>query len=98
MRLSNEILIAEERLQERIRALASAIAADTPESGSLSVLALMDGAFMFCADLVRRLPMPVHLAFVPVQSVSRGGDLGRVALPLDFPVDGSDVLIVEDIL
>ena len=98
MRLSSEILIPEERLQERVRALASAIAADTPESGSLSVLALMDGAFMFCADLVRRLPMPVHLAFVPVQSVGRGQDLGRVSLPLDFPVDGSDLLVVEDIL
>src|SRR5262245_31353118 len=98
MRLSNEILIAEERLQERVRALASAIAADTPETGTLSVLALMDGAFMFCADLVRRLPMPVHLAFVPVQSVGRAGDVPRIALPLDFPVEGADLLVVEDIL
>jgi hypoxanthine phosphoribosyltransferase len=58
----------------------------------------MDGAFMFCADLVRRLPMPVHLAMVPVLSVERGGDTGRVMLPLDFPVEGADLLIVEDIL
>ena len=98
MRLSSEILISEERLDERVRAMAEAIAHDTPDGTTLSVLALMDGAFMFCADLVRRLPMPVRLAMVPVLSVERGGDAGRVMLPLDFPVEEEDLLIVEDIL
>jgi hypoxanthine phosphoribosyltransferase len=78
--------------------MASAIAADTPEGETLSVLALMDGAFMFCADLVRRLPMPVHLGFVPVISVRRGGDPTGIRLSTGFPVDGADLLIVEDIL
>ena len=76
----------------------AAIAADTREGLTLSVLALMDGAFMFCADLVRRLPMPVRLAFVPVVSIGRGGDPSRVALPDGFPVEGADLLVVEDIL
>jgi len=98
VRLSSEILVSEARLDERVRAIAEAIARDTPEGTPLSVLALMDGAFMFCADLVRRLPMPVSLAMVPVLSVERGGDPGRVMLPLDFPVEGEDLLIVEDIL
>ena len=98
MRLSTDILIGEERLRERVASLAAAIAADTPEGVTLSVLALMDGAFMFCADLVRRLPMPVRLALVPLNSVNRGGDPGRAALPLDFPVEGADLLVVEDIL
>jgi hypoxanthine phosphoribosyltransferase len=98
VRLSSEILISEEKLQERVRALAFAIAADTPETESLSVLALMDGAFMFCADLVRRLPMPVHLALASVPSIGRGGDPRRLALPLDFPVESADLLIVEDTL
>lgn len=98
MSLSSEILISEERLDERVRAIAEAVARDTPEGVSLSVLAPLDGAFMFCADLVRRLPMPVRIALVPVASVARGGDPGRVALPLDFPVEGADLLIVEDIL
>ena len=98
MRLSNEILISEARLDARVRAIAEAVALDTPADTTLSVIALMDGAFMFCADLVRRLPMPVRLAMVAVQSVERGGDVGRVMLPLDFPIEGADVLIVEDIL
>ena len=98
MRLASEILITEEQIQERVRAMAAAIAADTPDGATLSVLALMDGAVMFCADLVRRLPMPVVLSFPPVQSVARGGDAGEIAIPLGFPIEGANVLVVEDIL
>jgi hypoxanthine phosphoribosyltransferase len=58
----------------------------------------MDGAFMFCADLVRRLPMPVRLALVPIRSIDRGGDPATVEFPDGFPLAGADVLVVEDIL
>jgi hypoxanthine phosphoribosyltransferase len=98
MRLSSEVLIGEERIATRVRELAAAIAADTPEGEPLSVLALLDGAFMFCADLTRRLPMPIRLALVPLVSVNRGGDPGKIVLPPDFPIEGADLLIVEDIL
>jgi len=98
MRLSSEILIGEDEIRRRVDAMAAAIAADTPEGRPLSVLAVMDGAFMFCADLVRRLPMPVHLALVPLISVRRGGDPKNLLLPPDFPIAGSDLLVVEDIL
>lgn len=98
MRLSSEVLISEERLRERVAAMARAISADTPDGVTLSVIALMDGAFMFASDLVRLLPMPVHLALVPFASVARGGDPERIALPPGLPVEGADLLVVEDIL
>ena len=98
MRLSRTILIGEQDIAERVRTLAAAIAADTPEGSPLSVIALMDGAFVFCADLVRHLPMPVRIALTPVVSVERGGDPGKIALAIDFPLEGADVLVVEDIL
>jgi hypoxanthine phosphoribosyltransferase len=97
MRLSADILIDRDRIDERVAAIAAAVAADTPEGRPLSVLALMDGAFMFCAALVRRLPMPVPLALAPVTSVLRGGDPSAIQLPADFPVRDADVLVVEDI-
>jgi hypoxanthine phosphoribosyltransferase len=97
-RLSSEILIDEEQIARRVEAMALAIAADTPEGAPLSVLAILDGAFMFCADLVRRLPMPVRLGLVRVVSVERGGDPERVELPADFPVRGEELLVVEDVL
>jgi len=98
MRLSSDVLIGEAEIARRVEAMAAAIAADTPEGTALSVLAVMDGAFMFCSDLVRRLPMPVHLAFVPLVSVRRGGDPAGLRLPPGFPVEGADLLVVEDIL
>lgn len=98
MHLSADILIDEEQLRLRVEAMAAAIAADTDDGTTLSVLALMDGAFLFCADLVRRLPMAVHLAFVPVRSVRRGGDPTQIRLPEDFPVENADLLVIEDIL
>ncbi len=98
MRLSTEILFTERQIRERVEAMASAIAADTPDGTTLSVIALMDGAFLFCADLVRRLPMPVRLALVPLRSVARGGDPASLALPADFPVREADLLVLEDIL
>jgi hypoxanthine phosphoribosyltransferase len=98
VRLSGEILIGETALTMRVEAMARAIAADTREGGELSVIGLLDGAFMFCADLVRRLPMPVRLALVPIRSIERGGDPSTLALPEGFPLEGADVLVVEDIL
>jgi hypoxanthine phosphoribosyltransferase len=98
MRLSSEILIPERAIRERVRTLAAAIATDTPDGSNLSVLALMDGAFVFCADLVRWLPMPVQLALVPLRSVDRGGDPTAITLPQEVPIRGADVLVLEDIL
>ena len=98
MRLSKQILIDQATIHRRVQEMAAEIAADTPGDRPLSVLAVMDGAFLFCADLVRLLPAPVHLGFVRVVSVARGGDPTGVEIPAGFPVPGADLLVVEDIL
>ena len=85
-------------MRERVEAMARAVAADTPEGVELSVLAILDGAFMFCADLTRSLPMPVRLGLVRMISIARGGDPERIVLPDDFPIRDRDLLVVEDIL
>jgi hypoxanthine phosphoribosyltransferase len=98
MHLSSEILIDEDRIAERVDVMARAISADTPEGAPLSVIVALDGAFVFCADLVRRLPMPVRLCMLPLTSVRRGGDPSKAVFPPDFPLKGEDVLVIEDIL
>ena len=98
MKLNADILIPADRIAVRVREMAEAIDSETPAGATLSVLALLDGAFMFCSDLVRGLQRPVHLAMIPVRSVARGGDPARIRLPAEFPVEGRDVLVVEDIL
>ena len=98
MKPAGDILIPESHIADRVREMARAIDSDTESGAALSVLALLDGAFMFCADLIRQLKSPVHLAMVPVRSVARGGDPSRIILPERFPVEGANLLIVEDIL
>lgn len=98
MTLSSDILIDEERLAERVDVMAQAISADTPEGEPLTVIACLDGAFLFCADLVRRLPMPVRIGLIPLVSVARGGNPEAIDFPPDLPLRDRDVLVVEDIL
>jgi hypoxanthine phosphoribosyltransferase len=97
-RLSSTVLIDAARIRQTVWAMAKAISADTPPETPLSVLAVMDGAAMFCADLVRGLPMPVHLGFVKLVSISRGGAPEQLVFPPELPLRGADVLIIEDIL
>ena len=98
MRLADETLISEKQIQTRLDELAGEISADTEPGSMLSVLAILDGAFIFCADLVRRVDMPVRIGLLRMISVTRGGDPDQLRFPPDFPITGADLLVVEDIL
>jgi hypoxanthine phosphoribosyltransferase len=98
VKVTGDILIPEDRIAARVLEMATAIDSGTAAGASLSVLAILDGAFMFCADLIRHLRAPVHLAMVPVRSVARGGNPSLIRFPERFPVKGADLLVVEDIL
>jgi len=76
MRLSSRILIPENALLERVGGMAAAISADTPEDATLSVLALLDGAFMFCADLVHTSPTVPTGTSRPPSSTMRSSTQG----------------------
>jgi hypoxanthine phosphoribosyltransferase len=68
---------------------------------SLLVLGVLHGAFVFMADLIRRLTIPVRCGFVMVSSYGdRTSTSGRVRLKLDatLPVEGNHVLLVDDIV
>lgn len=66
----------------------------------LVVCPVLTGAFMFAADLVRRLTVPCEVCFVRFTSYSGMASTGRVDCSLPFPptVAGRDVLIVEDVV
>ena len=96
-------LISERRIQKRVRELAGEIARDHARDGAgqdLAVLALMDGAFVFVADLVRHLDLPsLRLHFVRASSYGgRTASSGRVELGTMPDLSGRTVLIVDDIL
>jgi hypoxanthine phosphoribosyltransferase len=96
-----EVLIEAAPLRERIAELGRQIAADSA-GRPLTLVVVLDGAFIFAADLVRRLsPLAVQVCFVRARSYR-----GQTPGPLETDVDGldasriagRDVLIVDDIL
>ena len=94
------LLYSRTQIRKRVTELAKAITADYPERGFV-VVAVLNGAVVFLADLVRALRQDVRLGFVSVSSYRTSAEssgLPVIQIPNDLPVAGEDVLIVEDIL
>ena len=66
----------------------------------LVVCPVLTGAYMFAADLVRRLTVPCEVSFIKYTSYSGMSSTGEVKCALPFPpaIEGRDVLIVEDVI
>lgn len=98
------VLIPEAAIRQRVRALGREITdyyAAEATNGELIVLGVLQGAFMFVADLVRQIDVPLVVDFVLASSYGeKRTSSGAVHLaPGSWPeVNGRDVLIVEDVL
>lgn len=94
------LLYPKEEIAERVRELAKAISRDY-YGRELVLVGILKGAFVFMADLVRHLMIPVMVDFIGLSSYgSRRESSGEVILTKDLqiPIEGKDVLVVEDIL
>lgn len=82
--------------------MGSAISKAYPEATAenpLAVVAVLKGAFIFAADLMRALTVPCTLQFISASSYKSGTtSSGSVELNHDLDVRGKDVLIIEDIV
>lgn len=95
-----EILIDEETLQERIRELAEQISRDY-EGKDLLLVCVLKGGFMFLADLTRHITIPHEIDFMATSSYGAATETSgvvRILKDLDTPIEGRNVLIVEDII
>ncbi len=96
-----EVLISEERLQQRIGELARQIEADYADVERPLLLCVLKGAFVFLSDLSRLLEMPHEVDFMAISSYGSGtSSSGAVRIVLDLKEDiaGRNILIVEDII
>lgn len=94
------VLIDEAVIQKRLDSMAKEIEGDFPE-GPIIAIVLLKGAFVFAADLLRRLPRKLSIECLNVASYHGGLESsGNVDfLDLHFPeVKGSHVLLLDDIL
>jgi hypoxanthine phosphoribosyltransferase len=97
---AHEVLLTADRIQARVAELAREIERDF-DTDEIHFVCVLNGGFMFLADLVRHVRSPVTLDFIAVSSYGKStGSSGEVRLlkDLDFGLEGRDVVIVEDIV
>jgi len=97
-----EILFSKEQLAAKVAELGARITRDYANSEKPPIMiCILRGSFIFIADLCRAVDIPVQLDFMSVSSYHSGTvSSGQVQITKDLsdPIEGRDVIIVEDIL
>ena len=94
-------MISAKAIAARIEALARDIRAEFSDTDKLVVVGLLRGSFVFIADLVRELDLPVEVDFLEASSYGDGMESTRevrILKDLRSGIEGRDVLVVEDIV
>jgi hypoxanthine phosphoribosyltransferase len=95
-----EILISSNEIKTRIKELGREISKDYDNKFPLLVC-ILRGAFLFLADLVREIDIPLSIDFMAISSygghVDSSGQV-RILKDLDTPIDDKHVIIIEDIV
>jgi hypoxanthine phosphoribosyltransferase len=95
-----DILVQRDELEHRVRELAAEISRDYADR-ELLLVGVLKGAVFFLADLMRHLEVACEVDFMAVSSYGASTDSSgvvRILKDLDAPIEGRDVLIVEDIV
>jgi hypoxanthine phosphoribosyltransferase len=95
-----ETLFTAAAIQDRIRELGAEIARDYAGRNPL-LIGVLKGACTFLSDLMRAIDMPVAIEFMAISSygsaMRTSGEV-RIVKDLDVPIEGRDILVVEDIV
>lgn len=94
------ILVDEDAIQQRVSELAEQISKDYHGKGSIVLVGILKGSYMFMADLARRLTIPHYIDFMALSSYGASTQSGAVRVLLDLRAEiyNKHVLIVEDIV
>ena len=95
-----QVLISSKEMQERIRELGEMISRDYADKVPILV-GVLNGAFIFMADLVRNLTIDCEVDFVKISSYGNAKESsGRIRMlkDLDADIEGRHVIVVEDIV
>ena len=94
-------MISAKAIAARIEALSREIREEFADTDKLVVVGLLRGSFIFIADLVRDLDMPIEVDFLEASSYGNAMESSRevrILKDLRGAIEGRDVLVVEDII
>ncbi|MFH1117600.1 MAG: hypoxanthine phosphoribosyltransferase [Pseudomonadota bacterium] len=100
MNAKRRILFHTDDIASRVCELGKQISLDFPE-GNILMVGILKGSFVFLADLVRNLEHPCQIDFARISSYGSGTvSSGRLKITMDIgiPVEGRDVILVDDIV
>jgi len=96
-----ETLFSEAQIAQRVDDIAAQISSDYADKGEIVLLGVLKGAFIFLADISRRLTIPRSIEFIAVSNYEHGSKpSGAVRLVMDVreSIQGRHVIVVEDIV
>ena len=94
------VLLSEEEVGKKIREIGEQISKDY-EGKTVHLICVLKGGVFFTCELAKRITVPVTMDFMSVSSYGSGTESsGKVKIikDLDLPIEGKDVIIVEDII
>src|SRR5215210_2732993 len=95
-----EVLIDEQAIAQKVRELGAMIAEDY-RGKDVVLVSILKGALPFLADLMRQMPIALALDFLEVSSYGAATESSgnvRILKDLAKPIEGREVVVVEDIL
>jgi hypoxanthine phosphoribosyltransferase len=95
-----DILITEEKIKKRVKELGEMISSDY-SGREIVVIGILKGAWIFMADIVREMSMPVSCDFLGVSSYhdsTVSSEEVKLVSDIRVPVGGRDVLLIDDII
>jgi hypoxanthine phosphoribosyltransferase len=94
-----DVFISKDSIQSRVQELAELINRDY-QNQEIILVCVLNGSFIFCADLIRHIKVPVQVEMVSLSSYEGFESSGQVSFRLDVKQSlvGKNVILVEDIV
>ena len=94
------VLLSEEEVDKKIEEIGARISKDY-QGKAVHMICILKGGIFFTCELAKRISVPVSMDFMSVSSYgadTKSSGVVKIIEDLDEPLDGKDVLIVEDII
>ncbi len=94
-----DVFISQEAIEKRIDELANLINREF-QNQEVILVGVLSGSFIFCADLMRKIKVPVQVEFVSLSSYEGTESSGQISFRLDVKqsLENKNVIVVEDIV